>query len=76
MAKVSAKRQITLPVELCQIADIQAGDNVASFVDRQGVISIVKKHAGAAKGMLKDIKVDDQTSEDESLIDGMRNDRD
>ena len=51
MAKVSAKRQITLPVEQCVVAHINAGDNIESFVDRQGVISIVKKQSGKAKGL-------------------------
>ncbi|WP_076537269.1 AbrB family transcriptional regulator [Shewanella sp. UCD-KL21] len=67
MAKVSAKRQITLPIEQCAIAHIYAGDDVESFVDRQGVISIVKKQAGAAKGLLKDIVTNELISEQKSL---------
>ena len=67
MAKVSAKRQITLPIEQCVVAHINAGDDVESFVDRKGVISIVKKQSGAAKGLLKDIATDAQVSEQESL---------
>jgi bifunctional DNA-binding transcriptional regulator/antitoxin component of YhaV-PrlF toxin-antitoxin module len=67
MAKVSAKRQITLPIEQCVIAHINAGDDVESFVDRQGVISIVKKQSGAAKGLLKGIATDAQITEQESL---------
>ena len=67
MAKVSSKRQITLPIELCNIADIHSGDNVESFVDRQGVISIVKKSMGAASGILKDIKVKTDVNEYDSL---------
>jgi bifunctional DNA-binding transcriptional regulator/antitoxin component of YhaV-PrlF toxin-antitoxin module len=55
MANVSAKRQITLPVGQCVVAHINAGDDIESFVDRQGVISIVKKQSGAAKGLLKGI---------------------
>jgi bifunctional DNA-binding transcriptional regulator/antitoxin component of YhaV-PrlF toxin-antitoxin module len=51
MAKVSAKRQLTLPIEQCFMADINAGDEIESFVDRQGVISIIKKHSGAPKGL-------------------------
>lgn len=68
MAKVSAKRQITLPIEQCIIANINAGDDVESFVDRQGVISIVKKQPGAAKGLLKGIVTDFDVSETESLV--------
>ncbi len=67
MAKVSSKRQITLPIELCNIADIHSGDNVESFVDRQGVISIVKKSMGAASGILKGIKVNTDVNEYDSL---------
>ena len=67
MAKVSAKRQITLPVEQCIVANINAGDDIESFVDRQGVISIVKKQSGAAKGLLKGIKTNINVTEKESL---------
>lgn len=67
MAKVSMKRQITLPAELCSIANIHAGDDVESFVDRQGVISIVKKQTGAAKGVLKNITVNTNISDEASL---------
>jgi bifunctional DNA-binding transcriptional regulator/antitoxin component of YhaV-PrlF toxin-antitoxin module len=42
MAKVSAKRQKTLPIEQCVVAHISAGDEIESIVDRQGVISIIK----------------------------------
>ncbi|WDE12839.1 AbrB family transcriptional regulator [Thalassomonas haliotis] len=65
--KVSAKRQITLPIDQCVIAHIDKGDEVESFVDRQGVISIVKKSTGAAGGILKGIKAAADASEDESL---------
>ncbi|WDE06662.1 AbrB family transcriptional regulator [Thalassomonas viridans] len=65
--KVSAKRQITLPVDQCVIAHIDKGDEVESFVDRQGVISIVKKSTGAAGGILKGIQANTDISEDESL---------
>ena len=67
MPKVSAKRQITLPIEQCVVAHINAGDDIESFVDRQGVISIIKKHSGAAKGLLEGIKVNADISEFKSL---------
>lgn len=67
MAKVTSKRQITLPVDLCAVAQIHTGDHVECFVDRQGIISIVKKSKGAAGGILKDIKIDQAYTEDESL---------
>lgn len=65
--KVSTKRQITLPIEQCLVAHIEKGDEVESFVDRQGVISIVKKSMGAANGLLKGIKINACVSEDDSL---------
>jgi hypothetical protein len=38
-----------------------------TIVDRQGVISIVKKQSAAAKGLLKSIATDAKISEQESL---------
>jgi|TARA_B110000211_G_C14093343_1_gene560895 bifunctional DNA-binding transcriptional regulator/antitoxin component of YhaV-PrlF toxin-antitoxin module len=67
MAKVSAKRQITLPIDQCVVAHINAGDDIESFVDRQGVISIVKKQSGAAKGLLKGVTTNTGISDQESL---------
>ncbi|MCT8353175.1 MULTISPECIES: AbrB family transcriptional regulator [Photorhabdus] len=67
MPIVSQKRQVTLPLEQCLIAGIQPGDEYESFVSRKGVISIVTKRRGAAKGILKGILVDHQVSEEESL---------
>ncbi len=67
MAKLSAKRQMTLPIELGIAASIHIGDEVESYVDRQGVISIVKKSAGAAKGLLKDIPVNERLTDEVSL---------
>ncbi|MDX3774724.1 AbrB family transcriptional regulator [Chromatiaceae bacterium AAb-1] len=67
MPIVSQKRQVTLPLEQCSIAGIQPGDEYESFVSRKGVISIVTKRKGAAKGILKGIPVDDQVNEEESL---------
>lgn len=43
MSKVNSKRQITLPIDLCISAGIEPGDEVSVFVDRQGIISVVKK---------------------------------
>ena len=65
--KVREKRQITLHVELCIVADIDKGDEVESFVDRQGIISIVKKSMGAASGILKGTKVNQAINDDESV---------
>ena len=67
MPKVTAKRQITLPIDQCAVAQIHTGDEVESFVDRLGVISIVKKSKGAASGFLKNIKINSSVSDDDSL---------
>lgn len=65
MPKVSAKRQITLPVEQCKEVGIQPGDEYRSFV-ASGHITIVKKISGAAKGCLHHVKGDSAMSDEES----------
>jgi len=66
MPKVSAKRQITIPIDLCEEAHIQPGDEVETFIyDEQ--ITIVKKVKNAAKGMLSHIKFDKKMSDEQSL---------
>ncbi len=66
MPKVSAKRQITLPVSLCLALRIEPGDEVESLVaDRQ--ITIVKKIKGAAKGILKRVQADSSMTDEASL---------
>lgn len=67
MPKISSKRQITLPIDLCILAGINPGDEVSTFVDRQGIISIVKKNAGSAKGILKGIHTVKRLSDEASL---------
>lgn len=49
MSKVSSKRQVTLPIDLCLLAGIEPGDEVSVFVDRPGIISVVKKTVGSSK---------------------------
>ncbi|MDR7089819.1 MULTISPECIES: AbrB/MazE/SpoVT family DNA-binding domain-containing protein [Cellvibrio] len=53
MSKVSSKRQVTLPIDLCLLAGIEPGDEVSVFVDRPGIISVVKKTVGSSKGFFK-----------------------
>lgn len=67
MPKVSSKRQITLPIDQCVAAHINAGDIVETYVDRQGVITIIKKTPGAASGFLKNVDINNDISEQESL---------
>jgi bifunctional DNA-binding transcriptional regulator/antitoxin component of YhaV-PrlF toxin-antitoxin module len=67
MPKVSAKRQITLPVDQCRQAHIEPGDEYNSYVDNNGFITIIKSNPGAAKGALKGIKADRRMSDETSL---------
>jgi len=67
MPKVSAKRQVTLPVDQCRHAGINPGDEYESYVDNNGHITIVKKVAGSASGFLKGIKTDKRYSDEASL---------
>lgn len=67
MSKVSSKRQITLPIDLCILAGIEPGDEVSVFVDRQGIISVVKKTSGSAKGFLRGERAVRKMSDDNSL---------
>ena len=66
MPKVSSKRQITLPVVQCEVLGIKPGDEVESFV-ANGQLTIVKKRKGAARGILKGIRVDSTMTDAESL---------
>jgi len=52
MPKVSAKRQITLPIGQCEALGIRPGDEVESFI-ADGQLTIVKKSRGIAKDLLK-----------------------
>ena len=67
MPKVSAKRQITLPVNQCREAHINPGDDYASYVDNFGRITIVKKEKGTAQGMLGHVEGDKRISDEASL---------
>ena len=67
MPRVSAKRQITLPVTGCGELDIQPGDEVEIF--RYGnQFNIVKKEKGAAAGLLKGGKINKKITERASLM--------
>lgn len=63
MPKVSNKRQITLTVYQCEIAGINPGDEVESFVDNYGHIIIIKKYQASTKGIMKE-KITDKRSAD------------
>lgn len=66
MPKVSAKRQITLPISQCEALGIEPGDEVESFV-ADGQLTIVKKRKGVARGVLKKVKADSSMTDENSL---------
>ena len=66
MPRVSAKRQITLPISQCRALGIEPGDEVESFV-ADGQLTIIKKRKGAAKGMLSQVQSDGSITDEESL---------
>ncbi len=67
MPKVSAKRQITLPINQCREAGIEPGDHYESYVANDGQITIVKKTPEAARGILRQVMPDPSLSDEESL---------
>lgn len=71
MPIVSSKRQITLPVEQCHQLGIEPGDEVEIFA-ANGILSVIKKKPGAARGLLRQIKADKRISEEESLKSSLR----
>ena len=66
MPKVSSKRQITIPIDLCHEAQIEPGDEIEAFI-YNGQITIMKKEPGAAKGILRHIKANKTLSDEQSL---------
>ena len=66
MPKVSAKRQITIPIDQCQALGIEPGDIVESFVV-DGQLTLVKKTSGAAKGLLSHVEPQGSMTDEESL---------
>ncbi len=65
MPKVSAKRQITLPVSHCETLGIKPGDEVECFI-ALGQLTIVTKKQGIAKGVLKHVQGDPSMTDEES----------
>ena len=65
MPRVSAKRQVILPVEQCREVGIQPGDEYRSFVVN-GHITIVKKIPGTARGYLHHVTGASTISDEES----------
>ena len=70
MPRVSAKRQITLPIDQCREVGIGPGDEYRSYV-ADGRITIVRKIAGAAKGLLDHVVGEPAVTDEESLQDAL-----
>ncbi len=66
MPRVSAKRQITLPITGCEELGISAGDEV-EILRHGNQFNIIKKKAGSAAGILKGSKVNQTVSEEQSI---------
>ena len=70
MPRVNAKRQIALPIAQCREVGIGPGDEYRGCV-ADGRITIVRKTAGAAGGILRHVAGDRAVSEEDSLQDAL-----
>jgi AbrB family looped-hinge helix DNA binding protein len=70
MPILSAKRQVTLPKELCDRLGVRPGDQV-DFLEHHGRITILKRARGASAGVLRQLRADRRSSDDESLQDAL-----
>ena len=70
MPRMNAKRRITLPIDQCREAGIGPGDEYRSYV-ADGRITIVRKTAGAARGILRHVAGDRAVSDEDSLQDAL-----
>jgi AbrB family looped-hinge helix DNA binding protein len=66
MPIISAKRQITLPKELCDQLGVYPGNEV-DILEYNGKITVLKKVKGASAGILRGRKVHAHFTEAESL---------
>ncbi len=71
MAKLSQKRQITLPVEQCTELGINPGDELEFYV-ANGKLTAIKKTPSAAKGILRDVKVNESITDEQSRQSALR----
>ena len=65
MSKLSAKRQITLPVEQCRELGIEPGDDLEFYV-ANGHLTAIKQISGAAQGILNHVKGYQNVSDEQS----------
>lgn len=70
MHKVSAKRQVTLPKELCDRTGITPGDYVEIF-EYLGKITVIKKVVGSAKASLSYLTANHEITDAESMMDAV-----
>jgi len=70
MPILSAKRQLTLPKELCDRLGVRPGDHL-DFLEHHGRITILKKKRGASAGVLRHLRAEGRFSDDESLQDAL-----
>ena len=70
MSKLSAKRQITLPVEHCRELGIEPGDDLHCYI-ANGQLTLIKKSRGRARGLLKNTKSDKRLSDEQSRDSGL-----
>ena len=70
MHKVTAKRQVTIPVDLCRKAHIEPGDMVEIF-EYEGRVTVIKKELGAAAGIIQNLKGKSSISDEASLDDAL-----
>lgn len=70
MHKVSAKRQVTLPKELCDRTGITPGDYVEIF-EYLGKITVIKKVLGSSKGSLSYLKPILDVTDEDSMMDAI-----
>jgi AbrB family looped-hinge helix DNA binding protein len=66
MPTISAKRQITLPKELCDRLGVDSGDEV-DILEHDGKITVLKNVKGASAGVLHGKKVDARFMDEDSL---------
>lgn len=67
MQKISMKRRITLPKELCIRAGINTGDLI-EFFECEGQITVIKKQKGASAGILRHLSPCPVIADEESLL--------
>jgi len=71
MSKLSAKRQITLPIEQCRELGIEPGDDLEFYV-ANGQLTAIKQVTGSARGVLNHVKGDKKVSDEQSRQSSLR----